>query len=560
MGGVTCAALCCAVIVFAWNRSHGSTSVAPAHVSVVNVTSTTQDGSSIVYQNPYESPQELMQGIYDADNNVVPPDGLRIRGVIVPHHLVATESIASGIKMLQHQKFKKILLLSPDHFFHCPTVLCTVDATYKTWFGDVHSSADTLAALHSSKLVSDAPDLFKTEHGIYAVLPFIARYYPNIPVTPLVISQKIPWKANRQELLDLIEKSVDDDTILIVSSDFSHYLSLTTAQQMDEVTAETIFAKDLDGISNLKNPSQSDCPGCLWMMASLADARGFYNPSIVLHTNSATILKDPKIPTTTSHFSMVWYENAKLASTDLAVAGDVTVTRNSRVPKQPKVVTDWWAGDGLRFVNLEGPLGAKCVKQSAWYLFCNSVSLWTKMKDLATQWGYMNNHTMDRGVAGFVETPKLISDAGETPVGIEPWENGSVRLIAFTMFLNGVPESGKMNIAGDEQKVLKSLQEKKPNELTVVLVHGGDEYHALLRDPDEKFLRSLIDAGADVVVLAHSHVVGDMEMYKGKPIFRGVGNFIFDQKDRIETSTTKMIRLRKAGESVEFETLVAREP
>ncbi len=264
--------------------------------------------SSTVYKNTYDSPQQFMEGIYAADHASIAKDHGRIRGVIVPHHLTANASIAAGIKSLEQQTFKKILLISPDHFHQCPTILCTTNAIYQTFFGDTHSSPEILSILRSSPLVTNDPKLFKTEHGVYAVVPFIVHDRPDVSVTPLVFSQDLPWNVNREQILDLIKRAVDDETIVVVSSDFSHYLPLATAQEMDTQTIKTLFDQDLDGLSKLKNPSQSDCPNCLWTLASLAKDRQFYNPQILHHTNSAELLNDLMVQSTTSHYSIIWEE------------------------------------------------------------------------------------------------------------------------------------------------------------------------------------------------------------------------------------------------------------
>ena len=512
----------------------------------------------VAFANPYDSPQQLMVGIYAAEKHETPPPAEQhIRALIVPHHLTATESIAAGIRMLRNQAFSRVLLISPDHFDRCPTLLCTTGGTFQTAFGEVHTAPEILQTLKSSPLVTDEPELFKKEHGIYAILPYLAHERPGVPVTPLVISQKLPWKAERQALLDLVSRAADDRTLVIVSSDFSHYLPLEAAQAMDEATAETLFSKDLDGLADLQSPAQSDCPNCLWTLASLADARGFYNPAVVMHTNSALILNDPRVAETTSHFSMVWYQNDRLDSHDLAVAGDATVTRG--VPRSlSKSVQDWWAGDGLRFVNLEGPLSGECPSRTNPFLFCNLEKTWLRISALATHWGVQNNHMLDLGATGTLETQRIIQAHGETPVTSEPWEDGRVRLLTLTYLMNPVDESAAANLSSTRAAVLKALRGSKPDELTVVLVHGGTEYQALTSDAEEKLYEQLIDAGADAVVVSHSHVVGDVRLYKDKPIFRGVGNFLFDQHDRVPTSTAKIVRLRKDNGRVLFETLTSR--
>lgn len=511
----------------------------------------------VTYANPYDAPQQLMVGIYAADKLPEPPADRVIRALIVPHHLTASATIAAGIRMLRHQDVDRILLVSPDHFHKCPTLLCTVDGDFKTAFGEVKAAPETLAALRASPLVTETPDLFKQEHGIYAVLPFIAHERPGLPVTPLAISQDVPWEKQKQALLDVIGNAVDNRTMLIVSSDFSHYLPLGTADAMDEATAETLFAKDLDGIGKLKDPDQSDCPRCLWALASLADARGYYNPSIVMHTNSARILDDLQAASTTSHFAMAWYQDDPIDAHALTVGGDVTLTRDG-TPKLSPALAAWWAGDGPRFVNLEGPLGSKCAPRANPFLFCNLESDWLAIKDLATDWGVMNNHMLDLGAKGFQETRRLIEADGETSVGPAPVDDGHLRLLAVTGIMNPVPEAKAADLPGTTAAVLAALKVSKPDELTVVLVHAGTEYQALTSEGEDAYLERFIDAGADAVVVSHSHLVGDLLLYKDKPIFRGIGNFLFDQKDMTVTATSKLARLRKAGGRVRFQTFTAR--
>ncbi len=508
------------------------------------------------YPNPFDSPQLFMEGLYAADHKITPPTAHRIRAVVVPHHLVASEAIASGIRMLRGHTFSKILLLSPDHFHACPTLLCTTNGRFKTLFGEVTSSQADLQKLLVSPLVENTPDLFKKEHGITAILPFIRHDFPEATIIPVALSTDQPWKKNRNELLSTLDRLMDDQTVLVVSSDFSHYLPLKTADEMDEKTAETILSKDLDGISNLKNPDQSDCPGCLWLLGSLADRGGFYNPSVLLHTNSARLLGDEKNPSTTSHFAMAWYANDILGSDDLALGGDVTLTRPSVSTTLPKTISDWWAGSGLRILNLEGPLAKTCPARANPWLFCNPLDLWEKVKDLATHWGTQNNHMLDNGTPGLPETARLIRASGKIPLTTTLWENETTLLLATTEIINPVSDAGNANLSKTKTSLLQTLQNDKTDKLKVVYLHKGEEYQALTSPDTEARYEQWIDAGADAVVVTHSHVPGDLTFYKDKPILRGLGNFIFDQTDSIATQTTKMVRLRKSGGSIQFETLI----
>lgn len=514
----------------------------------------------VQYKDSYVSPQQFMEGIYTADHTIDPPGKkYPIRGVIVPHHLTASADIAAGIAMLKGQSFKRILLISPDHFHQCPTIVCTVNGEYQTQFGTVRADPRLVDSIAASTLTTVQPDLFTNEHGIYAVLPYIKHYFPSVSVTPMVLSQDHPWTTSSGTLINFISALVDAKTMVIVSSDFSHYLPLKQAQMEDEKTAETLFAMDLKGIARLQNPSQSDCPNCLWLLGNLAKERGFYNPSVIMHTNSATILHDPTVRSTTSHFAIVWYQNAQLSSADFAAAGDVTLTRNLYPPRLPEDMQKFWSGSGIRLVNLEGPLATACTPNRTMFDFCNSMKLFHSIQNLATHWGIMNNHMLDQHISGITETKQQLATLNETPVDDVVTQSGAVRMIALTALLNPVKDMPTVDLAAEQQRVLAALHTlPKDNRLTVVLVHMGTEYQALLTEEQRRYLESFIDAGADVVIAAHTHVQSDMVIYKGKPIFEGVGNFLFDQHDSIITSTAKAVRLRKAGKTIEFQTFISR--
>jgi hypothetical protein len=347
--------------------------------------------------------------------------------------------------------------------------------------------------------------------------------------------------------------------VIVVSSDFSHYLSLKKADEMDEITAEALFAADLEGIAALNNPEQSDCPVCLFAFATIAKNNDFYNPSVLSHTNSARILNEESIPETTSHFAMAWYRNDDLSGDDLAVAGDVTMTRRITTPKLKPMMQQFWNGRGLRFVNLEGPLQTTCAPNRRVFDFCNAEHLWKGMLGLATHWAVLNNHTFDQYAEGLAETKRIIDAAGETWVGDSLIDVDDVRFISLTALMNPVSDIAALDKAASYQYVIDQLQKNPSDKMTVALVHAGKEYAALGSDTYNQYLRSFVDAGADVVVAAHTHVIGDMEIYKDKPIFRGVGNFIFDQFDEVATQTAMAVRLRKENGKILFETLRTRE-
>jgi poly-gamma-glutamate synthesis protein (capsule biosynthesis protein) len=85
-------------------------------------------------------------------------------------------------------------------------------------------------------------------------------------------------------------------------------------------------------------------------------------------------------------------------------------------------------------------------------------------------------------------------------------------------------------------KVFAEMARLRPEvDILIVSPHWGVEYQ---KEPTEKMIQwahEFIDLGADTVIGAHPHVVGQTEEYKGKEIFYSLGNFAFDQYFSEET-------------------------
>jgi poly-gamma-glutamate synthesis protein (capsule biosynthesis protein) len=66
-------------------------------------------------------------------------------------------------------------------------------------------------------------------------------------------------------------------------------------------------------------------------------------------------------------------------------------------------------------------------------------------------------------------------------------------------------------------------------DFTIINIHWGTEYEHQFNKLQKEIAHELVDAGADIIIGHHPHVVQGMEMYQGKPIFYSLGNFVFDQ-------------------------------
>jgi len=70
-------------------------------------------------------------------------------------------------------------------------------------------------------------------------------------------------------------------------------------------------------------------------------------------------------------------------------------------------------------------------------------------------------------------------------------------------------------------------KQKDNSDFIIVSLHWGDEEISYPRPSDIKKAREIIDFGADLIIGHHAHVIQSMEVYNGKKIFYGIGNFLF---------------------------------
>ena len=156
-----------------------------------------------------------------------------------------------------------------------------------------------------------------------------------------------------------------------------------------------------------------------------------------------------------------------------------------------------------------------------------------------------NNHMLDYGRGPLKETLEALDEAGILHVGAgQNLEEASALktieaggwTIGFLGATRVIPEhswTASRSNSGlfttyDPTKLLGEIQAAKQQfDYVVVYVHWGIERNTEPEEYQKSLARQYIDAGADAVIGAHSHVLQGIEYYQGKPIFYSLGNFIF---------------------------------
>lgn len=174
-----------------------------------------------------------------------------------------------------------------------------------------------------------------------------------------------------------------------------------------------------------------------------------------------------------------------------------------------------------------------------------------------TAFSLANNHTDNQGVEGFAETQQQLDKNGIQYFGsYDPTVIGDVceviSLPAVAIKDDNSTAKGKLPVAMcgyhgvfqippvDSVAEIKKYSQYMP---VIALPHMGTEYRS---EPDQlktDFYRSLIDAGADMVIGDHPHWIQTTESYKGHLIVYSMGNFMFDQQGAPEAVRSAGVRV-----------------
>lgn len=478
----------------------------------------------------------------------VPAATGHVFGLILPHHLLAAQYIASIVSAIPSADVKRIIIIGPDHLSRAHANAVISRATMHTPYGDIVSDTQTIDGLLSSNVITNEEPIFDIEHSINALTPFLKRSFPNATIVPILVKSSLT-DIEASRLADAL--SNDDGTLIISSVDFSHYEPDRVAQFHDRMSRAVLSSEDIALLSKL----EIDSPATFDVFLSAMQNRGASKMHFFADANSNTILQTN--PTQTTSYVLASFGQTGDVDDTVTVfsAGDMMFDRDVRTfinkfgiayPFE-KIHGDenrFFRGADLFLGNLEGAIAplAPPVKTI-------DFSFDPKVADLLRDTGFTavslaNNHGLDQGRSGLEETKKQLTRVGLGYFGdpvkddTAPWTT-VVRGKKIAVFGYNITDNSL-----DEASAKKAIQNARTtNDLVIVEIHWGAEYQSLPTSEQRRLGHRFVEWGADAVIGSHPHVIEGMEVWQGKPIFWSLGNFIFDQDWSTETKEGMSIGL-----------------
>lgn len=201
------------------------------------------------YPDDKDELSRTIEGFLDAvDDGKIDETGLhlpkssKLRGIVVPHagYEYSGPIAAYGYKALSKYRgtIKRAVVMGPAHFVPFNGACESGYDFWQTPLGDVRIGKIS----SKSDQIGVYSEAHEPEHSIEVQLPFIQSVLGNgVEVIPLLCGNVDP-----KALATVVERELDDHTIIIASSDLSHYKSYLEAVKTDKLANETIPALDIE--------------------------------------------------------------------------------------------------------------------------------------------------------------------------------------------------------------------------------------------------------------------------------------------------------------------------
>ncbi len=168
-----------------------------------------------------------------------------LRALISPHagYIYSGGVAASGYRHIS-QGTNKVLVLAPSHHFYFFNSSILKVEYYENCLGKIRLDEVAANLRKTYSFINDVPDAHSNEHSLEVHIPFLQRHLSEFTLIPIVLGRQDP-ELLAKALVSIMEKK----TVLIASSDLSHYHPYNTAVKMDQNLINSIMLMNIENVS-----------------------------------------------------------------------------------------------------------------------------------------------------------------------------------------------------------------------------------------------------------------------------------------------------------------------
>ncbi len=196
--------------------------------------------------------EELNTMVDNFLNNAENKNYQNIKAIVVPHAglIYSGQTAAYAYKQLENKNINKIILIGPTHHQYTDKLTFMHADYWNTPLGEIELDNKSIYELEKNPDFTFFDQAFIEENSLETQLPFIKKILPQAKLIPIAVG--ILNNGQIQSASASLLNIIDENTILIISTDLSHYHPQEEAQKIDKIC--------LDSIKNLE--FDSECEAC----------------------------------------------------------------------------------------------------------------------------------------------------------------------------------------------------------------------------------------------------------------------------------------------------------
>jgi AmmeMemoRadiSam system protein B len=172
----------------------------------------------------------------------------KLLGIIAPHagYMYSGQTAARIYSIAKQYSYKTAIIIAPSHRHNNIDFFVGDYDGYQTPLGILHTDREKIEKLKGHKEFSASRTVDAKEHSLEVQLPFLYYTFPDIKIVPIIFCKQS--LQNIKKLSKILREIYTDDTLIIISSDLSHFHNNVFAESKDRLFIDLVEKKDFVGL------------------------------------------------------------------------------------------------------------------------------------------------------------------------------------------------------------------------------------------------------------------------------------------------------------------------
>ncbi len=221
-----------------------------------------------------------------------------IKGVIAPHagYQYSGSVTAESLFQTKNKTYETVIIIGPSHRYSFKGASCLDKKAYQTPLGTIAINQEKQQAIIAgadNKTIFYEPKAYENEHSIEVILPFLQTLHPATPIIPIIMGQYTNTIV-QSLAMSIIQQCDPCKTLIITSTDFSHFFSAQEAQKKDFRAIELIKKMSINLLQQEQEQETIQLCGLgpLLVMLTILDKWGVKNIDHLSYSHSGMVTGD----------------------------------------------------------------------------------------------------------------------------------------------------------------------------------------------------------------------------------------------------------------------------